>query len=166
MKKILISIKPEWVAKILNGEKKVEIRKSMPKCNLPCEVYIYCTYDKGLKTILWQGGNYKYYCEDFSKNDVMPMPLNGKVLAKFTLFYCDTLIYDALNNKYHEFDSVNSTARVICKYSNLTQGQLYNYGHGNNLYAWHINNLIIFDEPKELTDFGLTKAPQSWKYYD
>ena len=42
-KKILISIQPQWVEKILNGEKTIEIRKTMPKCELPVKVYIYCT---------------------------------------------------------------------------------------------------------------------------
>ena len=41
MKEILISIKPQWVEKILSGEKTIEIRKTMPKCKLPCKVYIY-----------------------------------------------------------------------------------------------------------------------------
>lgn len=36
MKSIMISIKPEWVKKILNGDKTIEIRKTMPKCELPC----------------------------------------------------------------------------------------------------------------------------------
>ena len=49
MKKILISIKPKWVAKILNGEKTIEVRKTAPKCELPCEVYIYCS--KGKETL-------------------------------------------------------------------------------------------------------------------
>ena len=37
MKAIMISIKPKWVAKILNGEKTIEIRKAMPKCELPID---------------------------------------------------------------------------------------------------------------------------------
>ena len=40
MKKILISIKPKYVAEILNHRKTLEIRKTAPKCELPCEVYI------------------------------------------------------------------------------------------------------------------------------
>ena len=44
-KAILISIKPKYVAKILNGEKTIEIRKTMPK-DLPIDVYIYCPKDK------------------------------------------------------------------------------------------------------------------------
>ena len=31
MKQLLISIKPKWVAKILNGEKTIEIRKKVLK---------------------------------------------------------------------------------------------------------------------------------------
>ena len=46
MNSIMISIKPEWVAKILNGDKTIEIRKTMPKCELPCKAYIYCTKEK------------------------------------------------------------------------------------------------------------------------
>lgn len=46
MKAIMISIQPQWVEKILNGEKTIEIRKTMPKCELPCKVYIYCTKPK------------------------------------------------------------------------------------------------------------------------
>ena len=46
MKSILISIKPQYVADILNGYKTIEIRKTKPKCELPCKVYIYCTKGK------------------------------------------------------------------------------------------------------------------------
>lgn len=54
MKAIMISIRPKWVEKILNGEKTIEIRKTMPKCDLPIDVYIYCT--KG-KEKLWRHDN-------------------------------------------------------------------------------------------------------------
>lgn len=55
---ILISIRPEWVEKILNGEKTIEIRKSCPKewkdysngktkiKPEPEKCYIYCTKPK------------------------------------------------------------------------------------------------------------------------
>ena len=35
MREIMISIQPQWVEKILSGEKTIEIRKTMPKCELP-----------------------------------------------------------------------------------------------------------------------------------
>lgn len=49
MKSILISIQPQWVEKILNGEKTIEIRKTKPNIKhikLPCKVYIYCSKGK------------------------------------------------------------------------------------------------------------------------
>lgn len=27
-----------------------------------------------------------------------------------------------------------------------------------------ISNLVIYDKPKELSDLGLTRPPQSWQY--
>ena len=61
MKAILISIKPYWVAKILNGEKTIEIRKRFPKDYVGW-VYIYCTkgkqkYAKGYFWCYVEGGN-------------------------------------------------------------------------------------------------------------
>ncbi len=43
MKAVMLSIRPEWCEKILNGEKTVEIRKTKPKIETPFKVYIYCT---------------------------------------------------------------------------------------------------------------------------
>ena len=45
MKSILLSIKPEWLAKILNGEKTIEVRKLFPKDYVGW-VYLYCSKDK------------------------------------------------------------------------------------------------------------------------
>ena len=72
MKAILISIKPKYVADILNGKKTIEIRKTMPKCDLPIDVYIYMTKNGGE---LFNG---LYTAPD----------MNGRVIAKFTLNKC------------------------------------------------------------------------------
>lgn len=42
-KAVLISIRPEWVKKILDGEKTLEVRKNRPNMETPFKVYIYCT---------------------------------------------------------------------------------------------------------------------------
>lgn len=43
-KAVLISIRPEWARKILNGSKTVEIRKNTPfYVDAPFKCYIYCT---------------------------------------------------------------------------------------------------------------------------
>ena len=42
-KAVLISIRPEWCAKIASGEKTIEVRKTRPKLQTPFKAYIYCT---------------------------------------------------------------------------------------------------------------------------
>ena len=46
MKSIILSIQPKYVAKILSGEKTIEVRKVIPQCETPFKVYIYCTKEK------------------------------------------------------------------------------------------------------------------------
>lgn len=163
MKSILISIKPKWVAKILNGEKTIEIRKTMPKCELPIQVYIYCTKQ-----------NSKY----FIKNKIYNSMINGKVVAKFILDEVEELkvIHDSIYNDM-----------VIPEYR-ITHKELEDYLKNKIGYAWHISNLEIFDRPRELSEFRkinatgncwkcklfgngcstcqLTKAPQSMCYIE
>ena len=182
MKSILISIQPKWVAKILNGEKTIEIRKTMPKCDLPIDVYIYCTkenhigkFGDGLYHEITKNSHWSNGC---SWN--MPkIYLEGKVVAKFTL------------NKVEEI--TNRYCKGMLIDSCLTNYELNNY-LGNCIgFAWHISNPEIFDKPKELIEFykivetsigyeltdikkekplklngciPLTKAPQSWQFIE
>ena len=142
-KAILISIKPKWVAKILNGEKTIEIRKSIPKCNLPIDVYIYCTKDKKYANLVNRGGF-----------------LTCMVVAKFTL------------NKIQEIKFDN---KQVQEQACLTEEELFDYLFINNPYhedmhkgyAWHIDNLEIFDRPRPLQPFfDLDRPPQSWCYIE
>jgi len=50
----------------------------------------------------------------------------------------------------------------------LTYGTYYasDYAKGKTLYAWHISDLVIYDKPKELSEFGLTRPSQSWCYVE
>ncbi len=189
-KAILMSIKPEWVAKILNGEKTIEIRKRFPKDYVGW-VYIYCTKgndlllshdkDKCFGTI---GGNYKK-CVSKHAFD------NGKVVARF---WCDKVEEISYEYRY-DFTSVYtdtlSTEKLETK-ACLTRQEFRKYLNGNLGYAIHISKLEIFDEPKDLGEFytttldknpfkrfmtsytldnglsvkKLTKAPQSWCYVE
>ena len=45
-KAVLISIRPKWCEKIVNGEKTIEVRKTRPKLDTPFKCYIYCTLPK------------------------------------------------------------------------------------------------------------------------
>ena len=161
MKSIMISIQPQWVEKILNGGKIIEIRKTMPKCELPCKVYIYCS--KGQE--LWGDGTGETW-KGIDENEDMTLVhelnptltrLNGNVVAEFTLNKVDTLERD-LNDwlPKNRYDVSNDLLKNI----NSNQEQLWNYGQGKILYAWHIDNLKIYDKPKELDEFyGAKECP-------
>lgn len=154
MKSILLSIKPEWVAKILNGEKTIEVRKKFPKEYVGW-VYIYCT--KG-KPNLWLP--YEYDCfklDELSQPYLSDKPIidydykmNGKVVARF---WCD---------KVEEIKPEIWTPKLeqeILKGSCLTENALFKYVSKNNgeqdnpFFAIHISKLEIFDKPKELGEF-------------
>ena len=47
-KAVLISIRPEWGEKIINGRKTIEVRKTRPKMNPPFKCYIYRSVQGGV----------------------------------------------------------------------------------------------------------------------
>lgn len=155
-KAILISIQPKWVEKILNGEKTIEIRKSMPKCELPIDVYIYCS--KGThrgKLNIWFD-----YCGYKPSPNEEGYICNGKVVAKFTLNKIEEIVYCKIPNgvgHYHIF-TCDSDIRLE-KNSCLNEFDLLSYLKPKEEkgcvcgYAWHIENLQIFDKPMELSEF-------------
>lgn len=166
MKSIMISIKPEYVAKILNGDKTIEIRKTMPKCELPCKVYIYCT--KQGRPLVYgdvrcSGGYTERYTQTYnwSKKDADMIwgNLQGKVVAEFTLNTVETIEKNQVYN-----------ASVLRHNGCLNIMQLHDYTKGKRFHAWHIDDLKIYDEPRELSDFvcrkPLKRPPQSWCYVE
>lgn len=152
-KSIIISIKPKWVEKILNGEKTIEIRKSIPKCELPIDVYIYCTKGKPFlmvgrndnKTYLDNGGEESVYSPNHNYIG------NGKIVAKFTLNKVDKI-----SNCGSCFEIVNESyayTNAIGNRSCLDFNDMKKYLNNGNGYAWHIENLQFFDKPMELSEF-------------
>jgi len=137
---IMLSVQPKWVEKILNGEKTIEIRKTMPKCEFPIDAYIYCTqgkpYLKDFKFIN-EYTETRFYLDN---NQDEINSLNGKVVAKFTLNEITEL---------RKMERYKATGLVLYKGA-MNMGEFNKYG---GKYAWHIENLKIFDEPKELSCF-------------
>lgn len=153
-KAILISIKPKYVAKILNGKKTIEIRKTFPKCELPIDVYIYCTKGNGVKDFIIM------YKHDLVTDEISGEYVNTRVIAKFTL------------NKVEE---IKFDDKQVQEQACLTEEELFDYLFINNPYhedmhkgyAWHIDNLEIFDRPRPLQPFfDLDRPPQSWCYIE
>lgn len=171
MKSILLSIRPEWVAKILNEIKTIEIRKRFPSDYVGW-VYIYCTKDRKTKL---SSNSLQYYVVDNKDYKDYLGNWNGKVVARF---YCDN-VEEITTEKWSP-----SKEQDLLKESCLTENQLFDYCNlesGKPFYAIHISKLEIFDKPRELSEFNywkdkseygcwyenkLTKAPQNYLYIE
>lgn len=157
MKSILMSIKPKWVAKILNGEKTIEIRKTAPKDWLdylsgktkvkpePSTVYIYCTKGEDLLCQI----DHEWGTIKVIRGAKLKSKFNGKVIAKYTLREVEVFSVQA---------PYDGRERKILNEANLMIGEARAYAGGthpyyNPLYAYHISDLEIFDEPMKLKDF-------------
>lgn len=168
MKAILISVRPEWVEKILNGEKTIEIRKTMPKCELPIKCYIYCTKPRRwfIDSPFTMFSYEELWIQDGKiyngKDDSLWKPdfnhyyrLNGKVVGEFTLNKVRDYVIRKQDNKFYwGFESKEDIMNLLNK-SCLNGDQIFNYiGDSNHCYAWHIDDLKIYDKPKELSEFS------------
>ena len=123
---VLISIRPEWVEKILSGKKTLEVRKNRPCLETPFKCYIYCTLD-GLKHPF--GIAY------------------GRVVGEFVCDRVETI--KAATEPYGIYDVDDD---FVAK-TGLVDGALWDYGKGATLYGWHISKLEIYDTPKPLSEF-------------
>jgi len=140
MKTILISIHPKWVAKILNGQKRIEVRKTGPQGPGPFEVYIYCTKDQK-NGLYWAG---KWAC--INQKDTIPSIRNGKIVAKCR---CYIGSMDFRDSKLDD-----GSANYILEDCRLTLEQARRYqGDRPVLRLWNIEKLEVFDKPKELSEF-------------
>ncbi len=169
MRAVLISIRPKWVQKILNGEKTLEMRRTRPKLETPFKVYIYCTNQKNI--MLWNARSY-IYVDDHNHN-AFDRCWNGSVVGEFV---CDRI--DTINPETEPYGIYDVDDQFVAQ-TGLVDGALWDYGKGATLYGWHISNLKIYDTPKQLSEFtGLRKTkfgyapveikrpPQSWCYVE
>lgn len=158
-KAVLISIRPEWVKKILAGEKTLEVRKNRPKLEAPFKVYIYCT-----------AGNLSY-----KVNGGMVCNISGGKLVVGE-FVCDKI--DCVNIPYPAF--MKKLDKHWTEDSCCTYYQLHRYFYHDRAYFWHISGLKVYDNPLELTAFrkpefptglryeedAIKRPPQSWCYVE
>ena len=179
MKSVMISIKPKWCEMIARGQKTIEVRKSSPKLEAPFRCYIYCTKDKGIS--FWTGNAYA----DYRSHNLFDVCGNGKVIGEFVCDYILKITPDTYG--HHEYCISDDDLNASC----LTTNDLWEYGSGETLYGWHISDLIIYDKPKELSEFVkpcnrncfapcpyyqgkeyecerpiITRPPQSWCYVE
>ena len=150
MQSVLISIRPQWCAKIASGKKTIEVRKSRPKLETPFKCYIYCTQgeEKWLVGIIGKHPSEK---------------LNGKVIGDFMCDQIKKHSYDdfigAVNADGSERTEAIQGEGTYWFWENerkktcLSQDEIFKYGGTKPLYAWHISALQIYDKPRELSEF-------------
>lgn len=160
MKSVMLSIKPKWCEMIARGQKTIEVRKSRPKLEVPFKCYIYCTKaDQRLIDIIRDKN--ENYGEIYHGKPVFIKTEKGsvcdmygkrqKVIGEFVCDRVDT--YD--DNTIHAFSHEN--------YARWNDYDLYQscihpedferYAADEWLYGWHISDLVIYDNPRELSEF-------------
>ena len=167
---VLISIQPKWCDLIARGAKTIEVRKTRPKIETPFKCYIYQSKSKDRLMYVMKDGDENYgeiyhgkpvFIKTYSEYS---NPCERKVIGEFV---CDRII-DVDCDSIAPFDK--STGIYIDKQCCLSREELWKYTGGRCAYGWHISNLIIYDHPKELSQFekpcSITKPPQSWCYVE
>lgn len=152
MKSVLISIKPKWCELIANGQKTVEVRKTRPKLETPFKCYIYCTSSNVHECLMLSGNGAKLI---HSINYKTAIPCggyigNGKVIGEFV---CDDInTTDVVHGNEEVGWYVNNMYAV--KGSCLAEHVILCYcPKESTIYGWHISDLVIYDEPEELSEF-------------
>lgn len=201
MKSVLISIQPRWCELIASGKKTVEVRKTRPKIETPFKCYIYCTNTKTMGDLILCKS--KENADLFGYNSVKginkgfaeieDIQLKGKVIGEFVCngFTYIEAGYDTNGNR-HLYNTAFIEHRMCISDNELFE-YLYKSREKCGGWAWHISDLVIYEQPKELrelkktnrecwyADLGLAKRdcpecqnescfirrpPQSWCYVE
>lgn len=136
----MISIHPEWCKKMSSGRKTLELRKSFPKLELPFKCYIYCTKDNTdlVPSRIW------WKADKTGFQHIM----NGKVIGEFI---CDSVL------THCEMANADLAEQMGC----IKREKIRAYAGDKEVFGWHISDLVIYDKPKELSEFYIWKKCNS-----
>jgi len=143
---VLVSATPEQCQNIISGAQSVLVKKSKPKLDTPFKSYIYCTMG-GLPKIV-----YDKSLEPQNIYEKNPNIINGRVIGEFV---CDE-ITEIHHNEALGGYSVGMSHPMCDFFAESTcmdYKELHKYLKGKDGYGWHISDLVIYDKPKELSDF-------------
>lgn len=155
MKSVLISIHPKWCELIANGKKTVEVRKTRPKIETPFKCYIYCTNTKPY--LVWGDvfrGNWETeftLLSGYNRKAAEEIwdVFNGKVIGEFV---CDSIfpirVFENGTIQDYMFHNIDKSC--------VPYDDIANYiGKDQTGYGWHISDLLIYDQPRELSEFKI-----------
>lgn len=172
MKAVMISEQPNEVVLIINGEKTIAVFKTAPKLETPFKCYIYMTHGFASYPIKING--YPYICNNNGGQVVIGEFICDEIKT-FQSEFADNETYERIQEKYapmdfeeygeYEYDTIAEEGEdnYICQQSCLKWEDLRKYiGQGiHEFYGWHISDLKIYDEPKEISEFNtLCKMPK------
>nr|DAH61825.1 MAG TPA: helix-turn-helix domain-containing protein [Caudoviricetes sp.] len=179
-KAVMLSIRPKWCEKIVNGNKTIEVRKTRPKMDTPFKCYIYCTIGgQDLNIPISQERLMRDYLETGSMKSLNCPLGNGKVIGEFTCDRIFELETKARGGSYYVKNEGQPTTNFIARQSCLDLKDMHGYLHAQKGYGWHITDLRIYDAPRELSEFtglrdtrfgaapyDIKRPPQSWCYVE
>lgn len=137
MRAVLISIRPKWCELIASGQKTIEVRKTAPKIETPFKCYIYCTKEgRGVGEIPYR---HFYQAPDGPRHF-----MGGNVIGEFI---CDRIygIVPDENGWGEEYG--------YSEHDCLSDAEMAAYLGDRIGFGWHISGLVIYDEPKKLSEF-------------
>ena len=150
MKSVLISIQPKWCDLIASGKKTIEVRKTRPKIKTPFRCYIYETKARSdMPTFVDEDGHVLYTGR-------------GQVIGEFicdNVFLLRPYTYDGGSADLEQRKLIqtfegSSKDNEILSATCLSQDEIFDYiGVDNYGYGWHISDLKIYDNPRELSEF-------------
>ena len=149
-KAIMISIQPKWVELIAAKKKTVELRKTRPNLDTPFKSYIYMT------RINWAFG----FLRRLGMKDLADrlMHATGKIIGEFVCDKIDAYDYEycthpEIGMDYDCGDNWFAIADSDLEQACLSYKEFRNYAGNKDVYGWHISDLVIYDEPKRLSEF-------------
>lgn len=184
MKAILISIRPEWCCKLMNGDKKTEVRRGTVLYNAisrlikeqgkaPCLVY--CTMGK---PTLLPKNKYRSRFMVAPYGSFEKSPLNGKVVAMFEahpdrIFNVRFGADEDECAREHAYETPMLECDELERSSCLEYDQLLGYlgrewDDGCIGTAIHVKPGTMKTDgfPKDLSEYGVKCSPQSFMYID
>lgn len=180
-KAVLLSVRPEWCKKILDGEKTVEVRRTCPVHGTPFKVYIYCTM-AGSDSLFMDALN-----RDVAAWNRGGWPeKRGRVIGEFTCKKITGLTHVGETGNWEPASlyvmapgSYYKPADEFLKAACMSNETAEKYLKGRDGYGWNISDLKIYDNPRKLkeftglqsTRFGMRpvkvrRPPQSWRYVE
>lgn len=129
-KAVLLSVQPVWCSKIVLKEKTVEVRKTKPDdVKPPFKCYIYCTKERSkmgwLRIVPGKGWQ----------------RLDGTVIGEFV---CD---------KIWELAPICRAPDDVEEMACMDRDRIVHYLNKCHGWAWHISDLKIYDQPKDIMCF-------------